>query len=576
MPENFAIQVSGLTKVYPPDLRAVDGLDLEVRSGEIMALLGPNGAGKSTTIRVLSTLSGFDSGRALVGGIDVDTDPEHVRRTIGVVAQKTGVDYFLTGRENMTLQGQMYRMKKADIRARIQELASYFELENSLDKAVASYSGGMARKLDIASALIHRPRILYLDEPTLGLDIRSRKILWRHIEELNRKFGLTILLTTHYLEEADKLAHRVAIINAGRIRIIGTPDELKNGIHGDSVVLTFETAGTAERAYAERLKQAGLSRDAVWEGNNLHLYVEDGAASIPQIIEQAGPAGVHVKSLSFARPTLDDVFLKYTGASMLETKEEEGEQWWTQWAGKGGARGDWKKTAAKWGYVESEDGEGEWQGNEWVDKDGNPRVPAAESATPQKDAAEAPASAPERQTSTAAQEAAPEAGGWQGNEWVDAQGRPREGQGGSEWKGNAWVDEHGKPRSHMTGEPPVPGTAPAPGRDETPEAWSGNRWVDKDGEQLGDWGDSPDWKGNDWVDENGKPRSDWSETPDAPPQAAPSSGDDASKTWQGNRWVDKDGKQVGDWGNAPDWKGNEWVDEDGKPRDDWNRKGERS
>ena len=520
MPEKFAIQVSGLTKVYPPDLRAVDGLDLEVKAGEIMALLGPNGAGKSTTIRVLSTLSGFDSGRALVGGIDVDTDPEGVRRTIGVVAQKTGVDYFLTGRENMTLQGQMYRMKKADIRARIEELAKYFELENSLDKAVASYSGGMARKLDIASALIHRPRILYLDEPTLGLDIRSRKILWRHIEELNRKFGLTILLTTHYLEEADKLAHRVAIINAGKIQIIGTPDELKNGIHGDSVVLTFETAGAAERAYAEQLKQTGLSRNAVWEGNNLHLYVDNGAASIPQIIEQTGPANVHVKSLSFARPTLDDVFLKYTGASMLETKEEEGEQWWTQWAGKGGARGDWKKTAAKWGYVESEDGEGEWQGNEWVDKDGNPRVPATDATSdsaPPADGAPDKASAP----SAGSQ---PAAAAWQGNEWVDAEGRPRDSQataGG--WKGNEWVDENGKPREQ---------SEPSSAKAASSEARSSSE--------------------------------------------AASSGEGAQKEWQGNRWVDKEGHQVGDWGKASDWKGNEWVDEEGKPRSDWNRENERS
>lgn len=560
MSEKFAIQVNGLTKIYPPDLRAVDGLDLEVRTGEIMALLGPNGAGKSTTIRVLSTLSGFDSGRAIVGGIDVDSDPEGVRRAIGVVAQKTGVDYFLTGRENMMLQGQMYRMKKADIRARIEELAKYFELENSLDKTVASYSGGMARKLDIASALIHRPRILYLDEPTLGLDIRSRKILWRHIEELNRNFGLTILLTTHYLEEADKLAHRVAIINAGKIRIIGTPDELKNGIHGDSVVLTFETAGPAERAYAERLKQAGLTRDAVWEGNNLHLYVDNGAASIPQIIELAGPANVHVKSLSYARPTLDDVFLKYTGSSMLETKEEEGEQWWTQWAGKGGARGDWKKMAAKWGYVESEDGEGEWQGNEWVDKDGNPRVPMNESnAAPQV----SPAPQTDAQTSSA----------WQGNEWVDAEGRPRNTQTSEGWKGNQWVDEHGRPRQQQS--EPAQDAVPTAAA-ENAEEWQGNRWVDKEGRQIGNWGDSPDWKGNEWVDTEGKPRSDWNAGSDPSSRSDAGSPEAEAEKWDGNRWVDKEGRQIGNWGDSPDWKGNEWVDEEGKPRGDWSRRNERS
>ncbi len=493
MPENYAIRVSSLTKIYPPDLRAVDGLDLAVKEGEIMALLGPNGAGKSTTIRVLSTLSGFDSGQAIIGGLDVDTDPEKVRQTIGVVAQKTGVDYFLTGRENMTLQGHMYRMKKADIRSRIEELAEYFELKAVLDKPVTSYSGGMTRKLDIATALIHRPKILYLDEPTLGLDIRSRKILWRHIEELNRKFGLTILLTTHYLEEADKLSHRVAIINAGKIRIIGTPDELKNGIHGDSVVLSFDQAGTDERSYADRIKSEGVARNIVWEGNNLHLYVDDGAGSIPQIMERATHAGLHVRTLSLARPTLDDVFLKYTGTSLLEVKEEEGEQWWSQWAGKGGGGGDWKKMAKKWGYEEPEDGS-EWQGNEWVDADGNPRAPTQEGA------AEKTAAQPETKNAGSPGSA----GSWQGNQWVDEDGQQQGNWGDSpDWQGNQWVDKDGKLKPTEQESPKPEETADPPAS----SAWSGNQWVDKQGQQQGDWGNAPDWKGNEWVDEHGKPRS---------------------------------------------------------------------
>jgi ABC-2 type transport system ATP-binding protein len=443
MSQDYAIQIEKLVKVYPPDIRAVDELDLAVRQGEIMALLGPNGAGKSTTIRVLSTLSGFDSGRAIVGGIDVDTSPERVRRAIGVVAQKTGVDYFLTGRENLTLQGQLYGMKKADIRARIEELANYFELKDSLDKTVASYSGGMTRKLDIATALIHRPTILFLDEPTLGLDIRSRKILWRHIEELNRKFGLTILLTTHYLEEADKLSHRVAIINSGKIRIIGTPDELKNGIHGDSIVLSFEKAGANERGFAEDLKQAGIARDAVWEGGNLHLYVDDGAGSIPQIMERTGRHRVDVKTLSLARPSLDDVFLRYTGASMQEAGEGVAEPWWKQWAGKGGG-GDWKKTAKKWGWEEGKES-ADWQGNEWVDKDGNPRAESSGAAPAGHPVAEE--SQPASQSLSSQTGPEPE-GAWQGNQWVDGEGQPkRDWVGGStEWQGNEWVDKEGKPR----------------------------------------------------------------------------------------------------------------------------------
>ncbi|MGE0278019.1 MAG: ATP-binding cassette domain-containing protein [Nitrospiraceae bacterium] len=501
MSDKYAIFVRQLTKIYPPDLRAVNGLDLSVKEGEIMALLGPNGAGKSTAIRVLSTLSGFDSGQALVGGIDVDIHPEKVRQTIGVVAQKTGVDYFLTGRENMTLQGQLYRMKKADIKARIDELAEYFELSDSLDKTVTAYSGGMTRKLDIATALIHRPKILYLDEPTLGLDIRSRKILWKHIEELNRNFGLTILLTTHYLEEADKLSHRVSIINAGKIRIVGTPEELKTGIHGDSVVVSFDTVGEGERGFAAGLKEARLARDAVWDGNNLHLYVENGAGCVPQIMEQAAHRELHIKTLSLARPTLDDVFLKYTGTSMVETGEEEPEQWWTQWAGKGGG-GNWKKTAKKWGY-DADAENPDWQGNEWVDKDGKPKGDLKENASDDS-AATAPA----------------EAKSWQGNEWVGEDGAQKGDWGSSpDWQGNEWVDNDGKPRANWENQPKqAAGTpsSPAAGladKKTSDGEWQGNQWVDKKGEQTGNWGDSSGWKGNEWVDEHGKTKGDWSQDP---------------------------------------------------------------
>ncbi len=457
---NYAIEIKKLTKVYPPRLKAVDELDLTVNEGEIMALLGPNGAGKSTTIRVLSTLSGFDSGQALVAGIDVDRDPEKVRQTIGVVAQQTGVDYFLTGRENMRLQGHLYRMKKSDINARIEELAEHFDLQDSLDKPVSAYSGGMTRKLDIATALIHRPRILYLDEPTLGLDIRSRKMLWTLIEDLNRQHGLTILLTTHYLEEADKLAHRVAIINAGRIQITGTPEELKNSIHGDSVVIAFENVGRAEQALADLLKTRAIAKETVFDGNNLHLYVEDGAGSIPLIMETAAAQGVQVKTLSLARPTLDDVFLKYTGSSMLDSGEEETEEWWHKWAGKGG--GNWKKWAGQWDEAE---GDGDWQGNEWVDAQGKPKGEWGNDPD------------------------------WQGNEWVDKEGKPK-----TDWSRQAETPQTGEKDGESR-----PDSQQQLGEGE----WQGNQWVDKEGRQVGDWGNDPDWRGNEWVDEQGRPRRDW-------------------------------------------------------------------
>ena len=349
------IRVRSLVKAFPGGPRAVDHLDLTVREGEILGLLGPNGAGKTTTIRVLSTLSGFDEGEVWVAGHNVDREPEQVRRAIGVVAQQTGIDYFLTGRENLELQGHLYRMRRREIRARIEELAHYFALEKVLDQQVMTYSGGMRRKLDIATALIHRPRLVFLDEPTLGLDIKSRKALWTYIAKLNQEAGLTILLTTHYLEEADKLAHRVAIINAGRIRVVGPPEELKSRIAGDAITLTFPERDSAAEGLFQALQQTGLIQDSFWEGSRLHLYVANGAECVPRFTALAAEHGVQLQSLALARPTLDDVFLKYTGTTMEGAEgEEEEEAWWKQWAGKGG--GKWAKQWQKW-QEQQEEGE---------------------------------------------------------------------------------------------------------------------------------------------------------------------------------------------------------------------------
>lgn len=360
------IQVRGLTKVFPTGLKAVAELDLTVTQGEILGLLGPNGAGKTTTIRTLATLCGFDSGKVIVAGYDVDREPEKVRQNIGVVAQNTGIDYLLTGRENLELQGHLYRMKKADIRLRVDELASYFELETGLDRQVATYSGGMRRKLDIATALIHRPSLLFLDEPTLGLDIKSRKMLWNYIQKLNRETGLTILLTTHYLEEADKLAHRVAIISGGKIRALGTPDELKGKIAGDAITLHLEKQDWTAQQFVAALKRTDYVKDAMWEGNRLHLYVTNGAESVPKISELAREHSVHVLTLSLSSPTLDDVFLKYTGSSMDDSDEESADEWWKQWAGKGSGS-KWQKhwEENQEANVGDEQAAGDWQAGQW-------------------------------------------------------------------------------------------------------------------------------------------------------------------------------------------------------------------
>lgn len=343
------IEVNGLTKVYPSGCKAIDNLSLSIEQGEIFALLGPNGAGKTSTIRVLSTLAGFDTGNVVIAGHNVDTAPDKVRNAIGFVSQQTGVDNFLTGMENLLLQGQLYRIEKAALKTRIDELSAYFNLGDSLDVPVMTYSGGMRRKLDIAASLIHKPQVLFLDEPTLGLDINSRQVLWQLIRKLNQEFKLTILLTTHYLEEADRLAHRVGIINAGQIRIIGTPEELKDGISGDAVVLLFESVDDTVNAFCADMREQSYVKNAVWEHNKLHLYLENAPGNIAAIMQIASVHGAAVKTLSLSRPTLDDVFLKYTGTSLEGDDGGTAEEWWSQWAGKGswGQNKHWGKWADK-------------------------------------------------------------------------------------------------------------------------------------------------------------------------------------------------------------------------------------
>ena len=414
------IRVSGLTKIFATGTKAIDDLSLEVKQGEILALLGPNGAGKTTTIRVLSTLSGFDEGSVTVAGHDVDVDPEAVRCAIGLVAQQTGVDYFLTGRENLITQGHLYRMGKAEIEKRIEELASYFGLTDALDRLVTTYSGGMRRKLDIATALIHNPTLLFLDEPTLGLDIKSRQSLWQYINKLNREQGLTILLTTHYLEEADHLSHRVAIISQGKIQVIDTPEALKNNIHGDAVMLTFADQGPNVGDFTFAMHEDPTVQNVVWQNDNLYVYVDNGGEAVPRFVRLAEEKGLTIKSLSLAHPTLDDVFLKYTGTTLEETKEEEGEEWWHQWAGKGGGGGKWQKNWEKWqGQLEesgSDEDKAGWQAQmqKWQGDDATTAAPAA-----------TPVTAPETPAQSEAAPAKP--GDWQ--QWqqqANASGTPVE------------------------------------------------------------------------------------------------------------------------------------------------------
>ena len=305
-----AITAEDLRKAYK-QVQALDGVSFSVRDGEVFGLLGPNGAGKSTTVRVLATLTQADSGRAVVAGEDVHAHPNRVRRLIGYVAQDSGVDREATGRENLLLQGRIHGMSGAPLRARVDELLELVGLTEAADRVASGYSGGMKRRLDIAMGLVHGPRVLFLDEPTTGLDPEARAAMWVEVERLAQQESLTILLTTHYLEEADRLAQRVAIVSQGRIVVDGTPDELKRRLQGESV--TVELQETNGRMMDAERVVAGISDAVHVEGNTVRARVPNGAQAIPVILGALDDAGIDVTAVTTARPSLDDVYLHYTG-----------------------------------------------------------------------------------------------------------------------------------------------------------------------------------------------------------------------------------------------------------------------
>ncbi len=313
-----AITATDLAKNYPGPVRALDGLSFSVASGSIFALLGPNGAGKSTAIKILTTLSRPDTGTARVAGLDVLRQPERVRHAIGCVAQKSGVDPESTGRENLRLQGQLYGLRGAELNRRVDEMLERFNLTKSAGFLARTFSGGMKRKLDIAMGLINRPVVLFLDEPTTGLDPESRSDLWYHIASL-ASAGLTVLLTTHYLEEADRLARRVAIIDRGRVVVEGTPDQLKAELRGDSVRVELAEA-PAEEAVRRALAHLGEIHEINIEGTWLHARAAQGARAVPLVLSALESAGIHAESVKIARPSLDDVYLRHTGRTFQQAE----------------------------------------------------------------------------------------------------------------------------------------------------------------------------------------------------------------------------------------------------------------
>ncbi|HEY0632737.1 MAG TPA: ATP-binding cassette domain-containing protein [Thermoleophilaceae bacterium] len=312
---SLAIEASGLTKKYGGDVQALAGLDLAVEAGTVHALLGPNGAGKSTTVRILTTLARPDSGSARVAGFDVLRQPERVRAVIGVVGQKSGVDVESTGRENILLHAKLHGLR--DGRERADELLNQFDLADAADRIVKTWSGGMSRRLDVAMGLIHRPQVLFLDEPTTGLDPEVRARLWDQIRSLSRDGGLTILLTTHYLEEADELAATISIADAGRVVVEGTPAELKSELRGDSVHIELADAGANGNAVHALAQVSGLC-DVSADGTVLNARADDAARAVPLVLAALEDAGAPVASVTVARPSLDDVYLRHTGHSYQE------------------------------------------------------------------------------------------------------------------------------------------------------------------------------------------------------------------------------------------------------------------
>lgn len=316
----LAIDARHLTKTYPHGVRALDGLSFSVERGTIFGLLGPNGAGKSTAIKILTTLSAADSGDARVAGFDVSKQPDGVRRAIGCVAQRSGVDPEATGRENLTLQGQIHGMRGVDLKSRVDVLLERFCLTEAANLVASTYSGGMQRKLDIAMGLIHRPQVLFLDEPTTGLDPEARAELWEEITRLSQDEGLTILLTTHYLEEADHLAQRLAIVDCGRVVAEGTPEGLKGELRGDSVEIElFDTHG--DRRIRDALGDIAEIRDIKLDESLVHTRVDHGATALPVMLAALEAAGIKAASVKISRPSLDDVYLRHTGRTFRQAEE---------------------------------------------------------------------------------------------------------------------------------------------------------------------------------------------------------------------------------------------------------------
>jgi ABC-2 type transport system ATP-binding protein len=314
-----AIEARNLEKAYEK-VQALNGLSFTVEAGTVFGLLGPNGAGKSTAVKILTTLSAADAGEAVVAGHDVGSAADAVRRSIGVVAQQSTVDREATTRENVRLQGQVYGMRGAELERRIDELLDRFSLGDASDRIARTLSGGMERRLNIAMALVHRPEVLFLDEPTTGLDPEVRAEMWEEISTLAAEQGMTILLTTHYLEEADRLASQLAILDRGKVVAEGSPEDLKRELRGDAIRVEVDSDRPDDLDRA--LEQLDV-RDVMLDGRFLHARADDGARAVPSVLQALEARGVVAASVTVARPSLDDVYLRYAGRTFEQAEADE-------------------------------------------------------------------------------------------------------------------------------------------------------------------------------------------------------------------------------------------------------------
>jgi len=312
------ITVRDLVEVYADGTRAVDGITFNVKEGEFFGFLGPNGAGKSTTIKILTTLLRKTSGSVSIAGHDLEKNPKEIRKLIGVQSQETAVDPELTGRENMILQGELQQMHGKELGERVDKLLEVVQLKDAADKRAGRYSGGMKKRLDLAATLVHKPKILFLDEPTTGLDPQTRATMWDYMDGLNKKEGITIFLTTQYLEEADRLCDRLCIVDVGKIVAEGTPTSLKQEIGADAITITLEDKDGADKETVKASAREVLSAipavmDTLDSEKGLTLYVKNGGLFVPELVRAFDKTNIKLVSINISSPTLDDVFLKHTG-----------------------------------------------------------------------------------------------------------------------------------------------------------------------------------------------------------------------------------------------------------------------